>query len=238
MKKHVLAILAVLFFLGGSAQKTFVNDANAELRELTGSFNSIIVSGGIDLYLSQYDSESIAVSASSDQYKKSIKTVIVNNTLKIYFDDDKLWSSGNNNLKVYVSFKKIEKLEVSGSCDVVVAGRIQVQELIMELNGESNFKGGVVVNKLTLNLSGSSDIRISGSADKVTIRASGASDVWGYDLVTDFCDAKVSGASDINITVNKELNANASGSSDIYYKGNAIIKNINKSGSSSVIKKE
>ncbi len=96
MRKHVLAILAVLFFLGGFAQKTFVNDANAELRELTGSFNTIIVSGGIDLYLSQYDSESIAVSASNDQHKKSIKTVIANNTLKIYFDDGTLWSTGNH----------------------------------------------------------------------------------------------------------------------------------------------
>ncbi len=121
---------------------------------------------------------------------------------------------------------------------MAVAGKIQVPELMMEVTGESDFKGGVVVSKLTMNLSGSSDIRISGSADKVTIRASGASDVRGYDLVTDFCDAKVSGASDINITVNKELNAHASGSSDIYYKGNAVIKDLHKSGSSSIIKKE
>jgi len=224
-------------FIGAFAQKTFVNDANAELRNLSGSFNNITVSGGIDLYISQYDNESVAVSASSDEYIRNIKTIIDNNTLRIFFDGGKSWNSGNKKLKVYVSFKRLEKLVASGACDVQVAGVIQLPSFKLDLNGASSFKGAVKVDNLSLDLSGASDARINGFASSVYIQSSGASDMKGYDLVADTCTAKASGASDINITVNKELNASASGASDIYFKGDAVIKKMNSSGASSIVKR-
>ncbi|MBC7887166.1 MAG: DUF2807 domain-containing protein [Ferruginibacter sp.] len=237
MKKYFISFIAMLFFTGATAQKTFVNDGNAEVRKLTGSFNSIIISGGIDLYLSQYDNESVAVSASSDEFKQNIKTVVENNTLKIYYEGGRQWNTGNKKMKAYVSFKTIEKLQASGASNVQVTGIIQVPTLTIVMNGASDFKGAVKVNALTMELSGASDARISGAAAVVSIQSSGASDVKGYELVADVCNAKASGASDINITVNKELNAHASGASDIFYKGNAVVNGMHSSGASSVVNK-
>lgn len=237
MKKFFLPIVALMIFAGAGAQKTLVNDANAEVRTLKGSFNAIVISGGIDLYLSQYDSESIAVSASSEKYKQNIKTVVENNTLKIFYEGDKYWSTGNKQMKAYVSFKNLLKLQASGACAIQVSGVINVPSLRMELSGSSDFKGAVKLSTLFLELSGASDANISGSAINVSIQSSGASDVKGYDLVTDICTAKASGASDINITVNKELNAHASGASDIFYKGDAVIKDKYSGGASSVGRK-
>ncbi|MEP7110059.1 MAG: head GIN domain-containing protein [Ferruginibacter sp.] len=237
MKKYLLSIFVILCFIGVKGQKTIVNDANAEVRTLDGSFNKIIISGGIDLYLSQYDIESVAVSASSDQYKQNIKTVVENNTLKIYYDGPRQWNTGNKKMKAYVSFKDLEKLQASGACDVKVDGMIQVPALILNMSGASDFKGAVKVRSLVMELSGASDVTISGSATSVSIQSSGASDVKGYDLVTDVCKAKASGASDINITVNRELTAHASGASDIYYRGEAVITDMHTSGASSVVKK-
>ena len=237
MKKIIVSIVLLASFFIVKAQKAFVTDANAEQRTLSGSFNTIKVSGGIDLYLSQFDSESIAISASEQKYKERIKTVVENNTLKIYYEGDKTWSGGNKKLKVYVSFKNLEKLQASGASDVQVAGTINVKSLNLNMSGASDFKGAVKVNNLTLELSGASDATISGVTNSITIQSSGASDFKGYDLVTDVCNAKASGASDIHITVNKEISANASGASDISYKGSAVIKDQHTSGASSVGRK-
>ena len=114
---------------------------------------------------------------------------------------------------------------------------INVSSLTLSLSGASDFKGAVKVSNLKMDLSGASDVTIKGIANTVNIESSGASDVSGFDLVTDLCRAKASGASDINITVNKELNASASGSSDITYKGEGVTKDVHTSGSSSVSKK-
>jgi len=113
----------------------------------------------------------------------------------------------NRKLKAYVSFKDINKIDASGACDIHVSGTIAVSTLHLICSGASGFKGDVKVNDLEMDMSGASDIKISGTARNVNIESSGASDVKGIDLSTDMCTAKASGASDIEITVNKELNA-------------------------------
>jgi hypothetical protein len=69
------------------------------------------------------------------------------------------------------------------------------------------------------------------------VNSSGASDLKGFDLVTENCNAHATGASDIRITVNKELNVHATGASGIYYKGDAVIREMRSTGASSVSKK-
>jgi hypothetical protein len=237
MKKLFLSATVLFFACVAFAQQTMITDANAQQRTLSGSFNAIKVSGSIDLYLSQYETESIAVSASEDQYREKIKTVIENGTLRIYYDGDKFWNTGKKKLKAYVSFKNLENLTASGASDVVVTGVITVSSLRLECSGASDFKGAVKVDKLTIELSGASDAKISGWASDVSIQSGGASDVKAYDLITENCTAKASGASDINITVNKELNVHASGASDVYYKGTAVIRDLHSSGASTVARK-
>ena len=237
MKKIVLAVLFAGATLFGLAQNTLVVDPNATVREVKGDFKAIKVSGGIDLYLSQSDNVAIAVSAAEERYKEFIRTDVEDGTLKIYYEGERFnWK--NKRLKVYVSFKTLEKLNASGASDVVVTGTIESASLDMQLSGASDFKGAVKVDKLKMDLSGASDVRISGTARTVDIESSGASDVKGYELVTDYCNATASGASDINITVNKELNAHASGASDINFKGEGLIRDMHASGASSVTRRK
>ena len=236
--KKIIAILFIFFAVHvAQAQNEIVVDPNASVRTVNGDFNAIKISGGIDLYLSQSDNIAIAVSAAEEKFAAGIKTTIEDGVLKIYYDGDKGWKSKDRKLRVYVSFKTLEKINATGACDVVVQGSIAVNSLALQLSGACDFKGMVKVNTLKLDLSGASDVKISGTANTVDIESSGASDVKGYDLVTDFCNARASGASDINITVNKELNANASGASDIYFKGSGLIKDIHSSGASNVSRK-
>jgi Putative auto-transporter adhesin, head GIN domain len=238
MKKVFLIVLISCTAFVAAAQKEVVNDRNAEVRTINGNFTSIKISGGIDLFLSQSDNEAVAVSANEDKFKEGIKTVVENGTLKIYYDGSKNWESWKNrHMRVYVAFKNLEGIDASGACDVQVSGTVTVPSLKLSMSGASDFKGCVKVTDLKMDLSGASDVKICGTATSVNIESSGASDVKGYDLVTDYCTAKASGASDINITVNKELSASASGSSDIFYKGDAVKKEIHSGGASSVEKK-
>ncbi len=236
-------IIAVLIMFGSmftaAAQKDIISDPNAEVRTVNGSFSSIKISDGIDLFLSQGDDEAVAVSASEAKYRDGIKAEVNNGQLRVYYNNEKGWNNfKNRHLRVYISFKTLDKLEASGASDVQVSGVINVPSLNLIMSGASDFKGAVQISdELKINLSGASDVTIKGTAQKVDIESSGASDVKGYDLTAEYCTAKASGASDIHITVNKELTAHASGASDINYKGNAVIKEQHTGGASSVGKK-
>ena len=238
MKKQVLFIsMLVSTFLSMAQEKVVVNDRNAQQRS-TGSFTEISVSGGIDLYLSPDEHEVVVVSASEPKYRDRIVTRVNGNRLEIYFDNKGMtrWPD-RMNLKAYVSFRTLKKLKASGASDVYVNGVIKSPSLEIHMSGASDFNGAVMVDELKIDQSGSSDSRISGKADRVTIDVSGASDVKAYDLTVNYCNVEASGASDIQITVNKEISARASGSSDVHYRGEGLIRDVKTSGASSVSRK-
>ena len=235
MKNLSIFLLAMLISSGIYAQQ--VNDPNAEIRQAKG-YHGINVSSSFDVYLTQSNEEAVAVSAAETKYRERIKVEVKEGILYIsYNQEGKMsWASGNKKLKAYISFKELDKLHVSGACDVYISGILKAENLFIQQSGASDIKGKLEVNKLTVDLSGASDITITGTAKQLSIEASGASDFKGFDLVSDICDARASGASDIKITVNKELSAHASGASDVRYKGNGVIRDIKSSGASSITK--
>jgi hypothetical protein len=234
MKKIKLLLLACIAGLSAYAQN--VNDPNAEKRDV-GSFHGIHLSSAFDVYLSQGNDEAVAVSAADPKWRSRITVEVKNGILHIGYDSEGKWGSGNKKLKAYISFKQIDELYVSGACDVFTSGEIKAGKLDIHLSGASDLKTKVKVDsKLTVDLSGASDITIGGSTIDLSIEASGASSFKGYDLSSDNCDARASGASDIKITVNKQLSAHATGASDVHYKGDGIIRDLRSSGASSVSK--
>ena len=239
MKKIQVMLMAMLVSAVLFAQKT-INDPNAEPRNLSG-FHAIKISNAFDIYISQGNEDAVAISASKAEYREKIITKVENGVLIIRFDDDKKfwkgWNGDKTKLKAYISVKKLDKLDVSAACDVYFEGGISAEELQVNLSGASDLKGKIEAKKLRFVISGASDATISGNAAELSVDASGASDFKGFDMVTNYCTAEASGASSVNITVNKELNAKASGASSVRFKGEGLIRDIKTSGSSDVTRK-
>lgn len=241
MKKIVIVICLLVVFFQANAQneKNLVYDANAEVRSVKG-FTAIEVSGAIDLYISQGKEEAVAISASNAETQSRIKTEVRNGKLHIYFDGNGWhWKtrSNNNKMKAYVTFIEIHRLEASGACNIKTTEMISSDDLKIQLSGASDFTGIVKTSKLRLDASGASVFRISGISERTDIDVSGACDVKGYDLKSDYCKIGASGASVVRITNLKELSADASGGSNIYYKGSGTVKEISTSGGASVKRK-
>lgn len=233
MKKILLPLLFIsALFSTAFAQKT-INDPNAEVREAK-NFHAIELSSAFDVYLSQGAEESVAVSASDAKSRDFIKVEVKGGVLVIRYDNKGKWNTGNKKLKAYISFKNIDKLDVSGACDVYVVEGWKADNLKIDLSGASNLKGKLDAQKLMVDQSGASDMTLTGTVGQLNIEASGASDFKGFDLAVDYCNAKASGASDIKITVNKELSAEASGASDVRYKGAGLMRDVKTSGASSI----
>lgn len=237
MKRIFTFFLVLVVTIPALAQieKNLVYDGNAEVRNLTG-YSAVDVSSAVDLYISQGTEDAVAVSASSSEIISRIRTEMRGNTLRIYFDGKGLnWKKwGNHKMKAYVTFKNISSIEASGACNVKVSGKIKVNKLKIEMSGASDFKGDLDVTDLQLDASGASRITVNGVVKRMGVNANGASDIKGYDMVAEECKVDASGASVVRITVNKELNATASGASAIYYKGEGLIRDINTSGGATV----
>ena len=233
MKKIIVVVFGLLFSASLFAQQP-ISDPNVQVREAK-DFHAIRLSSAFNVFLTQGNEEKVAVSAADEKDLAYITVQVRNGVLEVGWDHKRKWGRGNKKLKAYISFKAIDKLVVSGACDVDIAGTITADDLKIDLSGASDLSGKIEVKeKLIIELSGASDAKLSGTAMEMVIDASGASAFKGFDFAADYCNATASGASDIKITVNKELSAQASGASGVGYRGEGKTREVKTSGASRV----
>jgi hypothetical protein len=235
MKFLKLFPVALLFSSILVAQKQ-VNDPNAQARPVKG-FHAIKVSTGIQLMLSQGNTEAVAVSASTAEHRDNIKTVVENGVLKIYYDDDSWKSKGDKKLRAYVSAINLDGLDVSAGASITIEGTVKTNKLDVDASSGAVLKGKVEATTLAIDQSSGSVIEISGSVVNLTVDGSSGSILKGYDLATDNCSVDLSSGGGVQVTVNKELSVDASSGGHVNYKGQGVIKNIKTSSGGNVSKK-
>lgn len=237
MKKIFLSLITIAS-LQLFAQDVVINDANAEKRILSASFTAISVSDGIELYLSQGSTESVAVSAYDQKYMERFKTEVVDGTLKIYFDSKTMvWNSNEKRkLRAYVSFKNIETLKASSGSDVKAKSVITLNNLKMHFTSGAQFNGEVNITNLDVSQNSGSEITTTGKAENLKTDLNSGAMFKGYDLSVNFCEAKATSGAEVRITVNKELAAKANSGGSIKYKGEGVVKDLDVNSGGSVKK--
>lgn len=217
MMKNLFFAISILFILPANAQVT-INDPHAEIRKVA-EFQSIKISGGIDLLLTNSNQQAVVVSTRSGANDK-IMTAVKNGVLFITVDSKLSKFTSKDNFKAYVSYNELKTLEASGASNIRFAEPVQLERLSISLSGASTLKGNFNVARLSMDLKGASEAVAGGTVEEFSIISSGASDVKAYQLKSKKAEIKTSGASDINIAVSDFLTVNASGASEVSYSGN------------------
>ncbi|OBX27078.1 putative autotransporter adhesin-like protein [Gelidibacter algens] len=198
-------------------------NVTTEERTIEGTFDHIEVSRGLDVYLTQGDTESLTVQADENLHDIII-TKVEGNTLKIYADENISYSEAQ---KVKVSFKTIRKISAASGSDVYGTNTISSVDLELDTASGSDMDLEVKVSNLVCNAASGSDLKLKGAADTLVANASSGSDINATDLMTLVTNAKASSGADIKVNASKELTAKTSSGGDITFAGNP--EKINKS---------
>lgn len=235
--KKIIAALVVLICAQAHAQN-LVYDENAQVRKV-GNFHGVSVGGGIRLFLSQGKEQAVAVSAEDSKDAEKIITEVRDGVLKIRVENS-LWKGwrGDRKLKAYVTVTTLDYLDVSGGSIAKLTDAITVNDLDADFSGGSIVEGTLKGNSFKADLSGGSIATLNGNFDRANIEASGGSIFKDYGFAVNTCDVEASGGSILNLSINKELKADASGGSIINYKGSGVITSVDASGGSSIKKKD
>jgi len=257
MKKLLLGVILITGYNLSAQNKTsLVYDNHAQLRKVS-NFNAISVSSAIDLYLTQSNTNEVAVSASEDEIRDHIITEVVGGTLIIRLGDHGTWFSwkkwGNYKTKAYVSIKDIDAITASGASTIHLVNTLESPKMRIKLSGASDFHGDVKAGTLDYHLSGASEydgkvfatnisidasgassIGLEGTADDMSLELEGASDAKLYGLVVKGAVVLSRGASHAKVNVTEVLKANSKGASDIDYKGDPKILESSATGASSI----
>ncbi|MDD4553710.1 MAG: DUF2807 domain-containing protein [Bacteroidales bacterium] len=206
-------------------------DVKKESRKIS-SFNGIEVSGAFKVFLKQGSTEELVVET-DENILPLVKTEVYGSTLKI---ETKKPISHVSTLKVYITFKDLNKLDLSGAVDIISEGMLNIPELNFDASGASDTKLDLTIRKLHIDCSGASKIRLNGTAGDVEMDLSGASDILAYDMVAETYDIEISGAGEAQINVTKKIAAEISGAGTVKYKGSPSEIDQNVSGAGSIKK--
>ncbi len=237
MIKQTFTNIALLFslILFSSAiahcQRITGNRQVVEKTRQPGSFTAIEVEDGIDLYLQQGDTEELVLRADENIHEYII-TEVEGAVLKIYADAS---FRRVKEKEMLVTFRDLRELRARQGSDVKSRRPLELETLSAELSSGSDLNLEVSAQEMEFELSSGSDAEFSGEVTDLRIRASGGSDIDGRDLeVTGECVLRLSGGSDAEVYVTGKLDIEASGASDVEFRGDPEITNLKTSGGSDV----
>jgi len=180
-----------------------------------GIFTQVETSGTLKIILSQDSTSSLRILA-DDNVQDEIKTRLSGSTLKIDIDGN-FCDAGP--VTVYLSSKDYQRIESSGTVEILSEGRLNLNELDVDLQGSSKVMLDLNIKSLKTSSSGSSEIVLKGQGGRHDLEMTGSSSVQALDFIVGEYRINSTGASKSRINVLNSLEVDSRGASEVEYKG-------------------
>ncbi|HEY0434049.1 MAG TPA: head GIN domain-containing protein [Chitinophagaceae bacterium] len=199
-----------------------------------GQFNSVDVSGSIDVYVKQDSTTGVRVEA-DDNLQQYITVLVDGDVLRIKTEEGYNINSSRK-IKVYVSGTGFKRFEASGACNYYSDGRISTPSNVdLDLSGSCDATMEFDAPQISAGVSGACSVTLKGKTKELKIDGSGSTNVRCFDLIAENVDLDLSGAGDAQVYASGKITGEISGSADVSYKGGGQT-DIHTSGASSVKK--
>lgn len=197
------------------------------------NFTGVEVSNAIHLYVKQDSVSSVKVEADENLQQHIIITE-ENGVLRIR-EEDGTNLNATGKIKVYVSAPAFKYLDASGASKIIGENELTGDAIDIDVTGASHADLELKTPKVSASMSGASSVSLVGQTKDLLIKGSGASDANCFELLSENAEVDLSGASNAEVFASVRITAEASGASDVRYKGSAVV-NQSTSGAGSVKK--
>lgn len=233
--KSSFLVKPTLLFLIAATFSTLSLKAQETKNISLSSFSAVTVHAGIELFITQGNSESAKIVAKKDLLDE---VLIENNggTVKVSWKDNhnsSMWK--NKSAKVYITYKKLNSISASSGSSLKTENTLKTDKLDAKASSGASISAKIVSNELQLKASSGASVDIEGTATNMDVKASSGATVKATELATDYANATASSGADIKVNVAKGLETTSSSGGSIRYRGNASLKN-NSSRSGNVSK--
>jgi hypothetical protein len=208
MKKIIVLFGVLLFSVASFAQ---VTKKTLELAE----FKSIYVNSNYTVYLKQTNKQEVVVEALTEIY--SLTTITVENGVLMINVERK---PDNPTMKVYVSVKNINELQVNGTGKIISENSLSAPALNLSVSGNGSMDLDLKGDYLKTEVSGSGKITLKGYATSIDAVVSGSGNIHGFSCTLDNAKVKVSGSGNCELNVANSIEALVLGSGTVKHKGN------------------
>ena len=197
-----------------------------DVRTVSG-FNRVVVQGQVELYLTQESNEGVKIE-SEENLISLFKTSVSDSTLYVFVPSVKKALK----LNVTVAFRDLKQVVLLNEVTLKSEKVSNFDEIEFVCGDASKLNYEFKASKCTLKVLDNGSASLRGYAEHLTIEAHDETEVNAFDLQSDYCTVIGSGYAEISVNAKKKLGVTISGSSNLYYMGEANIwqRNFTSSG--------
>jgi len=225
----VLLSSAVLAQNNHDSRETLEGNGKLVTREISVQpFDALKAGGVYELKLTQGEKESVKIEA--DENLQELFSVS-NEGSKLVIDTKKLKNKNlktKNKMKVYVTFRKINSLDLSTVGSVQSENELKFDKLDLDAKSVGNVTLKLTANQLNLDNKGVGDVQLSGSADNAVVKNKGVGSLQASGFVVQTMDIENSGVGHAEVNAEKSLKVKDSFLGKVKNKGAAPVRNMKK----------
>lgn len=228
-KLNLLFVLIVLSLLLLSAASIAFSQATKKTLDLP-EFKSIYVNSNYTVYLKQTNKQEVIMEA-LPEIAELTKIFVENGVLMINVErkpdnpNKSIWAKIddiklNPTMKVMVSVKNINELQVNGGGKIISENSIASDYMSLAVSGNGSIDLDIKGNNVKTEISGAGSITLKGYASSNDINVSGSGSLKGFTCDLENAKIKMSGSGSAEMAVTNNLDAVVLGSGTIKHKGN------------------
>ncbi len=231
----ILTLLSVMITAEKSSAQDIKGDGNVvkESRSVS-SFSKIEMDDVINVFLTQAESESVIVESD-----KNIIPLISTNV-----KDDKLYITLKSGIKiekvtkinVYVNIRNIDEIELNGVGNLKSTNKLELGNFKISSNSVGNTNLDLSCDNLELQNNSVGNTTLTGKAENVNIISNSVGNVNASGLTAQILTIHNNSVGNAEVKADKEIYISQSGIGNITYKGNAVVRKLDKSGIGNVRK--
>ncbi len=241
MKKAILLLFAFLVFgstscIMGDWGDWVSGNGNVveETRDISG-FTGVLISSGIDVFLSEGDNFEVRVEA-DENLLEVIETRLSGRMLEVGTERVNIRNAKSK--KVYVTLPELSSLKISSAGDCEGQTLFHCDDLELGISSAGDLTLEVEARQIDLGISSSGDARLAGKTDVFNVSLSSAGNLHAFDLVAGIVKVDVSSAGDARVHATDEISMSASSAGSIYHMGDARVVRSSKSSAGDIIRKD
>jgi len=193
-------------------------------------FKGIYVNSNYTVYLKQTNKQEVTIEALTEifsvtEIKVENGILMVNVERKPDNSNKSIWAKIddiklNPAMKLYVSVKNINELQVNGGGKIISENSIATDYVTLGVSGNGNMDVDLKGNTIKAEVSGSGNMTLRGYATLIEGTVSGSGSINGFNCALEKAKVKVSGTGSCNLNVTDNLDALVLGSGNVKHKGN------------------
>lgn len=217
IKKYLCLAISISIF-SGSMQLVAQDQLSVNLED----YNSLWVSGRIDLELIPSDSKEMTVISKNGNAEE----------VNIEFKDKELKISvrpkinRNDDISIRLPYRKIERIEAAAGAVINSARDLEADDIFLHVLSGGKIELSLRVKNIDAKITQVSDIILYGSAESQNVTVNAGGNYLAYDLQCQDTFIKVSSGSQGKVTASRKLDATANINGFIGYIGDPAITNV------------